>query len=177
MKSFKEILNEIFDKPWSMRFDKHMTEHVKHHIENHKNVDEHIGNIQVHKLEGLNGHLISYTRNHILEAHHISLDGDTGKISHVRDVNPRFISTMIHHLKVNGLDKGRSVRVVAPLNSPLKKHYDKFIKHYATKHNHKTDDEDINSMGSNLHSTLIHPHGYSRTVEEMIKENMTININ
>src|SRR3990170_6444464 len=103
MTTLKDLLLEIFDKPWSMSHDDEMTERAKNHIQSKRDSNEEFSNIRAHKLEGDNGHLISFVRNGKLEAHHIDKNEESGEMtSHSDKPNPRFVSTMMHHLKEHG---------------------------------------------------------------------------
>lgn len=161
------LILEMFDKPWSHSPDDDMTRHVTTHIFKNKHKDETFTNIKAHRLEGKNGHLISYVRNGALEAHHVDRDFESGELhSGTEKPNPRFYSTMIHHLKTHALDKGRAARILSPHNSPLSKRYDSVTRKLATKHGHKLEHSVEQSLGHTYNSILIHPIGYKKGLEE-----------
>lgn len=111
MISFGLFLFELFDKPWNKEYDSDLTNFYKQDIHKHYE-GYHISNVIAHKLEGNNGYLLSFQRNGVLEAHHISKEFESGRmLGNHKKCNPRFYSTMINHLKVEGLDKGREIRV------------------------------------------------------------------
>lgn len=110
MSKFKEYLVELFDKSWSTENDDKNTEYYRKNIHPHY-PDHKITNIHVYKLEGNNGHLVSFHRDGILEAHHSNGAGESGVMNPSTKPNPRFYSTTIHHLETNGINKGRAVNI------------------------------------------------------------------
>ena len=150
------LISEMFDKPWSLEKDHDMTEfHKKDAPEVYKGYK--ITNVNTHKIEGHRGHLLSFQRDGILEAHHIPPGGEVG-IEHGGNVpNPRFYSTMIHHLKTNGLDKGRSVRVCTT-DERLAHNYRNFIsRKFGATHKVSHYEEHIN--GHRIFTSHISPKG------------------
>lgn len=151
MKSFKEYLTEVFDHPWTKEYDHDMTTKLKDHIAANKEPHEEFNNIKAHKLEGDNGHLMSYHRNGALEVHHMDKDfnsGDKEKTEKDTKPNPRFYSTMIHHMKEHGLDKGKPVRVVSPKDSKLSTKYKKVVGKLAKRDGYETTHSSDTSLGS-----------------------------
>lgn len=166
LSSLKLIL-EVFDKPWEYSRDEEMTRDVNTHILKNKTKDETFTNVAAHKLEGENGHLISYVRNGILEVHHLDKNLESGELHRNKHMpNPRFYSTMIHHLKKYALDKGRSARILSPVGSNLSKRYNIITQKMAAKHGHKIEHSVEHSLGHEHNSILIHPIGYRKGLEE-----------
>lgn len=107
MKSFKEYLAELFDKPWTKTKDHNLTSKIK---ELHKRGEifkgDQVHNIKAFKLEGDNGHMLSYGRNGALEVHHHDKDGVSGEMhNEAKKANPRFVATMKQHLEEKGLNR------------------------------------------------------------------------
>lgn len=165
MKSFKELLYELFDKPWSKEVDFQASEFYKNDAPKHY-VGYKITNVKAHKLEGDNGHLLSFHRDGVLEAHHIHKSGVSGKMLSTGKNNPRFVSTMIHHLKTEGLDKGRPVRV-STTNSEQAKHYRRIIdKKFGDTHEIRHHEENIG--GRRIYTSHISDKGNS-IIESMFE--------
>jgi hypothetical protein len=162
MISFKEFINEVFDNPWDKEHDEHMTNEMQHFLSNHKEPHESFNNVKAHKLEGDNGHLISYTRNGVLEVHHLDKDQNSGEIQNGNKPNPRFYSTMIEHLKTHGLDKGRPVKVVSTKDSVLSKHYKNIIPKITKREGYEIEHGEDSSLGNKVDTITIHPKGYNK---------------
>lgn len=170
MKSFIEFLVEVFDKPWTKEHDPEMTKRVVDSIAAKKEPNDTYANVKAHKLEGDNGHLISFVRNGALEAHHIDKNESSHGITGKSKPNPRFYSTMIEHLKTQALDKGRSARITSLRDSPLSKHYDSIATKLAKKHGYPIDKKTDRGMGKDLDVIEIHPKGYTRNLEELLNK-------
>ncbi len=163
----KNLIYEIFDNPYSTEpADKVTTDAVLNTIAKHKNDDENIGNVKVHKLEGNNGHLITYTRNKSFEIHHINANNESGEMIHIKDTNPRFISTILHHIKTNALDKDRSAKIVSPKDSTLSNHYERIINKLSKKHGFKYEKGSENTLGKDRDVFTIHPKHYTKLNED-----------
>ena len=172
---FSDFILEMFDKPWKMIYDNDKTDQAKEILKTsdiHK--DDSISYVRVHKLEGNNGHTISYYRNGALEIHHHDNSGASGKM-HERPMrpNPRFISTMKHHLETEGLQKGHSVRMLAS-DDRMANHYHNIAKKIVSKNSKKSwrVHRHITMVaGKEIHNIEIHPYNpMTEMFTELLKE-------
>lgn len=168
MKTVSQLLTELFDKPYHMEKDDAMTELAKQNVHGNFHDTDKITSVNAHKLEGDNGHLVSFMRNGSFEAHHIDKNMKSGELTNHKNVNPRFVSTMIHHLKTHGLDKGRSVRVHAPEH--LQRHYrviaKKIMKDYP---NHKMEETEETTKHGKHKGFVIRPISQIEGILEALK--------
>lgn len=174
MKSFKDFLLEMFDKPWHYEKDVVLSDRYKKQMHKDPTWNGHsITNVNVHKIEGDNGYLTSYVRNGLLEVHHNDVDGESGKLhKNTEKPNPKFYSTIIHHYKKYGLNKGRQVRVSAEKDSDLDEHYTSLVSKLAKKHRYEIEhgEEHLNN-GIHLHTMIISPpeHPMTHGLRELIE--------
>ena len=162
MLSFKNFLVELFDKPWNKKFDQHTTNLIKQHLATHplyKNKS--FVNVQAHKLEGNNGHLVSYIHKGMLEVHHLDVDGDSGTVKNHKKINPRFISTFFQHAHEHALSKGKPVRLsmTDDIHSSMHGIISKLAKKHDCSVNHTTSQEGAN---------LVHHLEIKRNMQEQI---------
>jgi hypothetical protein len=155
MITFREFLLELFDKPYKATFDVHNTALVKQQVRDNKLPIE-TEDLRVHTLEGDNGNLISYHRDGALEVHHSDSNDISGVLHKANKPNPRFIATMIEHLKHRGLDRGHKVRIVA--NNDLHKHYVKIVDRLNKKYKYKIEHNKETINGVEANTITIHPH-------------------
>lgn len=156
----KDLLNEVFDKPWSMTEDPIMKHDMIYHYSKiaHDHPEEKISAVKAYRLEGNNGHLVSIVRNGMTEIHHIDKNDESG-IIHDDNVkpNPRFYSTMIHHIKTKILDRSHAVRLVTPKDSDLSARYKSIAEKLKKKHNYKIDYKDDKFAGNEKDVIEIRP--------------------
>lgn len=157
---FREYLAELFDKPWSKTLDLGLTAEAKtiyRTSELHK--ADKISHVQIWKLEGSNGHMISMHRNGALEVHHHDSTGQSG-VMHLNPdkPNPRFISTMKDHLLTHGLGKGYPIRIMS-VGDKMKHHYSNIAKLIMKKSNipSKMHEYSKHIDGKEVHHIEIHP--------------------
>ena len=171
-----KILNrlyEVLDHPFTKILDHQMIADLENHIKQNNGSGDTFSNIKAHKLEGDNGHLMSYVRNGALEVHHMDKNNSAGELTSTTDrPNPRFYSTMLHHIKSEALDKGRSARVLSPKDSKLSTHYTSFISKLAKRTGHHIDKNIERSMGHDYDAITIHPKGYTVSLKEYVMQNI-----
>lgn len=169
----KDFLNEVFDNPWKHEIDHHETEYAKSYMNSVKarNPHEDIIMVRAHKLEGDNGHLISYIRNGAYEVHHLNVNHESGFISQDashRKPNPRFYSTMIDMIKKNALDKSKKARITTD-SDELFKRYKSVSRKLKEKHGYHVEYQDDNFDGKTQKSIIISPRP-KLAIKEFLEE-------
>ncbi len=132
MKSFREYLIELFDKPLSVTHDEKLTKYLRDTKEHHFLPEDEVHAINAHKLDGNHGHLISFHRNGYFEVHHQDENGNSGKMTGKKHkVSLHWVGAAIKMYKTK-LDKGAGVKIYGPdeLHTHYTKIVDKLKRHY-----------------------------------------------